>query len=122
MEIIMIILLLLTAVAIMAVSFIKKDEHPEVDRKIENFSISLMKEIYQLTKKVDSLENEVFQNEEEKSFSEAFSEKDSQSNQIMKMNQDGFSTEEIAKVLAMAVEDVEAHLTDFREKSEVVSG
>lgn len=122
MEVVMIVLLAMTAVSIFVLSFFKKDEHPEVDRKIENFSITLMKEMYEINKKVDVLQNEVFGDDGEKSFVNAVSAEESQKKQIMKMNKDGFSSEETAKVLALSKEDVETHLAYSREKSEVVSG
>jgi ATP/maltotriose-dependent transcriptional regulator MalT len=121
MEVVMIVLLAIAALSIFVVSFFKKDEHPEVDRKIENFSVTLMKELYEVNKKVDILQNEVFNSEAEKSFVNALSEDELQKKQMIKMYKDGFSSEEIAKVLALSKEDVEAHLVYLQEKSEVVS-
>ncbi len=118
----MIVALAVAAVGIFAFSFVTKDENSEVDRKIENFSITLMKELYQVNKKVDMLENKVFHNDKEKEFVNALTAEDAINKQIAKMTEDGHSPEEISKVLDIAKEDIEAHLAYSEEKSEVVSG
>lgn len=122
MGVVIIVLLAMAAVSLFVLSFFKKDEHPEVDRKIENFSINLMKELYQLNTKVDILQNEVFDGEEEKAFVVALSEEESHKKQIMKMNNDGYSVEETAKVLGLSTEDVEAYVALSRDNREVVHG
>lgn len=121
-EVVIIVLLAITSVGIFVLSFFRKDEHPEVDKKIENFSVTLMKELYQLNTKVEILQNEVFDGETEKSFADALSEEESKKKQIIKMNNDGFSSEETAKVLELSIDDVETYLAYSNDKSEVVPG
>lgn len=54
-----IILLLIASVLILIYSFLKKDPVKDVEKQLENFSISLMQEILKLKNKVTVLEEEL---------------------------------------------------------------
>lgn len=52
-------LLLIAAILILLLSFIKKDPVKNVEKQLENFSISLMQEILKLKTKIAVLEEEL---------------------------------------------------------------
>lgn len=54
-----IILLLVAAILILLLSFFKKDPVKNVEKQLENFSISLMQEILKLKTKIAVLEEEL---------------------------------------------------------------
>ncbi|MFA8437680.1 hypothetical protein [Pueribacillus sp. YX66] len=54
-----IILLLIASVLILIYSFLKKDPVKDVEKQLENFSISLMQEILKLKNKVTVMEEEL---------------------------------------------------------------
>ncbi|MDV2683173.1 hypothetical protein AB3N04_03570 [Alkalihalophilus sp. As8PL] len=54
-----IMILLVIAILLFVLSFFRKDKATEVERQMENFSITLMQEIYQLKKKIRILEEEL---------------------------------------------------------------
>lgn len=54
-----IIILLITGITLLILSFFKKDSSKQVEVQLENFSIQLMKELYQIKKKMKVLEEEL---------------------------------------------------------------
>jgi hypothetical protein len=54
-----IIILLITGITLLILSFFKKDTSKQVEVQLENFSIQLMKELYQIKKKMKVLEEEL---------------------------------------------------------------
>lgn len=54
-----IMLLLIAAILILLLSFVKKDPVKNVEKQLENFSISLMQEILKLKNKIAVLEEEL---------------------------------------------------------------
>lgn len=121
MEIIMISVLVAVAILLFILSYFKKDESTETDRKIENFSITLMKEMNQLNEKVTMIESEVFQNEKERSFAKALFNEKEKKRKILGMFAGGYSNEEIAMKLNVPEDDVEAIIILHADESEVVS-
>jgi len=54
-----ILLLLIAAILILLLSFVKKDPVKNVEKQLENFSISLMQEILKIKNKIAVLEEEL---------------------------------------------------------------
>ncbi len=95
------------SILLFIVSFFKKDRNKEVEKQIENFSITLMQEIYQLRKKVKVLEEEILIGQDERYFinnEEATETIDR--DQILSYYEDGYSLEEIEKMTGLSNEEL----------------
>lgn len=61
-----IVLLIIAAIVLLVLSFFKKEDLTEIHNEIDNVSIQTFQEIYQLKKRVKTLENEVLGSDEER--------------------------------------------------------
>ncbi|WP_062197565.1 hypothetical protein [Massilibacterium senegalense] len=61
-----IVLLFIVAIVLLVLSFFKKEDLSEIHNEIDNVSIQTFQEIYQLKKRVKTLENEVLGSDEER--------------------------------------------------------
>ncbi|PYZ92708.1 hypothetical protein CR194_13710 [Salipaludibacillus keqinensis] len=109
------------AILLLIISFFKKDKSKEVDKKIENFSITLMTEMNQINKKVDMLEGEVFLNEKERAFAEALFREREKKKKIMNLFEKGYSNDQIARETNEPEDDIEAIITLEMAEREVLS-
>lgn len=116
METTVIMALLAVSIVLFVLSFIKKDKQPEMDRKMENFSVSLMREMDRVNKKVTVLEEEVFQAEK----GEAARQHSKQEKEILIMYNEGHDAAAIAKACGVPENDVKAVISNEQHKSEVV--
>ncbi|UTR16127.1 hypothetical protein MM221_06085 [Salipaludibacillus sp. LMS25] len=114
-----IVALIVVAIILLIMSFYKEDSHPEVDQKIENFSISLMKEMEQLDTKLKQLEKVVQEDKHKKVLNHVVQDTDAVKKQIESLSAEGHDIEEIAKAVDMSLEEVEKVMVE-EEKSEVV--
>ncbi|MGO4887174.1 hypothetical protein ACJ2A9_05395 [Anaerobacillus sp. MEB173] len=93
-------------------SFFRKEQNKEVERQIENFSITLMQEIYQLKKKIKVLEEEILIGSDEKYFETPGIQQNSQQ-KIIDLYENGYALREIAEITSIASEAVEEVITDY---------
>lgn len=100
-----IILLFTLSIALFIMSFFKKDRNKEVDRQIENFSITLMQEIYQLKKKVKVLEEEILIGQDERYFTSNKTEYNK--DKILNLYEQGHSFEEIAELTGLTTAQID---------------
>ena len=91
-------ILLVISCFLFILSFFRKDRNKEVDEQIENFSITLMQEIYQLKKKIKVLEEEILVGQDEVYFSEPQTlDRPQLRDHILSLYEDGYSVEDIAE-------------------------
>ncbi len=76
-------------------SFAKKDPSKELEKQIENFSISLMQEIYQVKKKMKVMEEEFVIGAKEVS-AESESSQELTRDDVLALYEEGYSVEDIA--------------------------
>ncbi|MCT8139725.1 hypothetical protein H1D32_19655 [Anaerobacillus sp. CMMVII] len=98
-------ILLFTSIILFTISFVKKDRNKEVEKQIENFSITLMQEIYQLKKKIKVLEEEILIGQDERYFTnnqDSFITYDR--DKILALYEDGHSLEEIEQMTGLSIE------------------
>lgn len=108
-----IIILLVISVLLFIISFFKKDRNKLVEQQIENFSITLMQEIYQLKKKITVLEEEILVGQDELYFSnnEPLGQHQLR-DQILGLYEAGHSVEDISTLKQLTTEEVEEILND----------
>lgn len=106
-------ILLVLSCLLFILSIFKKDRNKEVEDQIENFSITLMQEIYQLKKKIKVLEEEILVGQDEIYFSNNTTLDRSQlRDHILGLYEEGYSVEDIAELKKLSQEDVEEILND----------
>ncbi|MFN7251216.1 MAG: hypothetical protein ACK4M9_10535 [Anaerobacillus sp.] len=95
------------SIILFLISFVKKDRNKEVEAQIENFSISLMQEIYQLKKKIKVLEEEILIGQDNHYFT------NTQTNsiiydrdKILALYEDGHSSEEIETITGLSSDQI----------------
>jgi TolA-binding protein len=113
--------LIVVAVILLIMSFYKEDSNHEVDQKIENFSISLMKEMEHLDNKLKQLEKVVKEERHVKDLNHVVQDADAIKKQIESLSAEGHNNEEIAQAVHLPIEEVEKVMVE-EKKSEVVSG
>ncbi|UJW59167.1 hypothetical protein HXZ66_18000 [Bacillus sp. A116_S68] len=113
--------LIVVAVILLIMSFYKEDSNHEVDQKIENFSISLMKEMEHLDNKLKQLEKNVKEERHVKALNHVVQDADAIKKQIESLSAEGHNNEEIAQAVQLPLEEVEKMMVE-EKKSEVVSG
>lgn len=96
------------SILLFIISFVKKDRNKEVETQIENFSITLMQEIYQLKKKIKVLEEEILIGQDDRYFTNG------QDNmvtydrdKILALYEDGHSLEEIEEITGISIEKIQ---------------
>ncbi|WP_017728331.1 hypothetical protein [Halalkalibacterium ligniniphilum] len=110
----MIIGLLILSIVLFILSFFRKDKTAELERQMENFSITLMQEIYQLKKKIRILEEELLieQNPTSRSRSSSTA---ALTEEVFQLYEAGYSIDEIAKSTGLNKPEVEqllGHMND----------
>ncbi|SDY53912.1 hypothetical protein SAMN05421736_102213 [Evansella caseinilytica] len=106
-----IIILFVAAIFLLVLSFFQKDRAKDIEKQVENVSIQLMQEMYQLKKKVSLLEEEalVAPSLDTKT---AFTEKKLTRDDVLTMHEDGYSVSEIAEITNRAAEEIESLLSN----------
>ncbi|MBU8905717.1 hypothetical protein [Desertibacillus haloalkaliphilus] len=112
-----IITLFIASCLLFVLSFIKKDRSKEVENQIENFSITLMQEIYQLKKKVRILEEEILVGHEEKYLSNTYPPTETLKQEVNDYYDSGYSIEKIAELTSLAEHEVESLLHNEKQHS-----
>ncbi|RXI99445.1 hypothetical protein DS745_14575 [Anaerobacillus alkaliphilus] len=97
--------LLSLSIILYVVSFFKKDRNKDVEKQIENFSITLMQEIYQLRKKINVLEEEILIGQDERYFTNK-EEPNIDRDQILSYYEDGYSLEEIEEMTGLPIDTI----------------
>jgi hypothetical protein len=93
------------SIILFSVSFFKKDRNKEVETQIENFSITLMQEIYQLKKKIKVLEEEILIGQDQRYFTNTQNRPLTYDrDKILALYEDGHSLEEIENITGISVE------------------
>lgn len=96
------------SILLFIISFLKKDRNKEVEAQIENFSITLMQEIYQLKKKIKVLEEEILIGQDDRYFTNSQDpiityDRD----KILALYEDGHSLEEIEDITGLSIEKIQ---------------
>lgn len=102
----MIITLFSLSVLLFIISFFKKDLGKEAEKQIENYSITLMQEIYQLKKKIKVLEEEILIGEDERYFTTNTSPLVFDRDKILALCEEGHSLEEITALTGFSQQKV----------------
>ncbi|OIJ16736.1 hypothetical protein BKP37_05790 [Anaerobacillus alkalilacustris] len=95
------------SIILFLISFFKKDKNKEVEKQIENFSITLMQEIYQLKKKIKVLEEEILIGQDDNYFtnertSTIYYDRD----KILSLYENGYTDEEIEQITGFRPEKI----------------
>ncbi|WP_179295529.1 hypothetical protein [Bacillus sp. FJAT-45350] len=116
----MIIGLFLLSILLLVLSFFKKDKTSDLENQMENFSITLMQEIYQLKKKVKILEEEILAGNEEAYFDQAEKPQTTSTlmEEVVEYYEAGHSPEEIASIMSLTENDVYSLLSKYQRKNE----
>ncbi|ERN54808.1 hypothetical protein M3689_04525 [Alkalihalophilus marmarensis] len=112
-----IMILLVIAILLFVLSFFRKDKATEVERQMENFSITLMQEIYQLKKKIRILEEELLVNGQDVPKARSTSAQKLQA-EVESLRDKGFTLEIIAEKTGLTPLEVE-RLVASREQPAV---
>ncbi|WP_088102469.1 hypothetical protein [Halalkalibacter urbisdiaboli] len=104
------IILLSVSILLFILSFFQKDKSKEVERQMENFSITLMQEIYQLKKKIRILEEELLLGPEPVSQN---SPQNKLSQDVIQFYEEGYSIEEISDATTLTPMEVERILRPY---------
>ncbi len=102
-----IIALFSVSILLFVLSYFKKDRNKEVEQQIENFSITLMQEIYRLKKKIKALEEEILIGQDERYYSNTTS--NSQivdRDKILSLYETGHTIEEIEEITGLTEEKI----------------
>lgn len=109
----LIITLLSISITLLIISFLKKDRNKAIEKQIENFSITLMQEIYQLKKKIKVLEEEILIGQDDRFYT---SNKNVYQNydrdQILSLYEEGHSFEEIEEMTGLTLEKINELLNE----------
>lgn len=96
------------SILLFIVSFVKKDRNKEVETQIENFSITLMQEIYQLKKKIKVLEEEILIGQDDRYFTNSQDRMITYDrDKILALYEDGHSLEEIEEITGLSIEKIQ---------------
>ncbi|QOY36141.1 hypothetical protein AWH56_000100 [Anaerobacillus isosaccharinicus] len=96
------------SILLFIVSFVKKDRNKEVETQIENFSITLMQEIYQLKKKIKILEEEILIGQDDRYFTNSQDRMLTYDrDKILALYEDGHSLEEIEEITGLSIEKIQ---------------
>ncbi|MFJ6411544.1 MULTISPECIES: helix-turn-helix domain-containing protein [Terribacillus] len=87
-------------------SFFMQDKFKQMDQQIEQLTLSTMQETYTLNKKVKILEEELLPTVQHEPKPNKTSQKPAIFQQILKLQQQGYSIKEIAKQTSLAEDDV----------------
>jgi hypothetical protein len=100
----MIIGLLLLAILLLLVSFIRKDKLNELEEQVDQLSLTLMHETYQLKKKMTILEEELLINDQ--SIPKPISPERDENEYILSQVENGLAFDQIAKESGVPTEEV----------------
>ncbi len=102
------------AIILFIISFFKKDRNKEVEKQIENFSITLMQEIYQLKKKVKVLEEEILIGQDERYFTvdQTSSSQTIDRDKVLSLYEEGYSLDEIEGLTNLSREQIDQLLSE----------
>lgn len=107
--------LIIVSIALFIVSFFAKDQFTELEKQIEQFSISAMQDTYQIKKKIKILEEELL-SENISGFSlptdQTQENKPLVIQKVYHLNQQGYSVEEIASQTDLNGNDVQTILNN----------
>lgn len=92
-------------------SFFKKEQNTELERQIENVSLTLMQELYQVKKKVQILEEEFMIGDESNYQAPTIQEEDEE--RIIELYEEDHPLQEIAKLTNFDSEAVEDVITAY---------
>lgn len=102
-----IIALISLSIILFIISFAKKDRNKEVETQIENFSITLMQEIYQLKKKIKVLEEELVIGQDERYFTKSEDRSEtSVRDKILSLYENGYSLKEIRDITGLDIDKI----------------
>lgn len=104
----MIIGLLIFAMLLLLLSFFRKDKLNEIEEQVDQLSLTLMHETYQLKKKMKILEEELLINEQEipKPISPIRDENENSNEYILAQVKKGMALDQIAKESGLPTEEV----------------
>lgn len=102
----MIITLFSLSILLFIISFFRQDQSKRAERLIENYSITLMQEIYQLKKKIKVLEEEILIGEDERYFTTNTSPIIYDRDKILALCEEGHSLDEIAELTSFSQQKV----------------
>lgn len=94
------------SILLFIISFFRKDQGKEAEKLIENYSITLMQEIYQIKKKIKVLEEEILIGEDERYFTTNKSPIIYDRDKILALCEEGHSLEEITELTGFSQEKV----------------
>lgn len=102
-----IITLISISIFLFIISLFKKDRNKEVELQIENFSITMMQEIYQLKKKIKVLEEEILIGQDESYFTtNKITKINYDRDKILSLYEDGLSDNEIEQLSGLSREEI----------------
>ncbi|WP_100406802.1 hypothetical protein [Bacillus solitudinis] len=109
------IILISVAILLFILSIFQKDRTKEVERQMENFSITLMQEIYQLKKKIRILEEELLIGHQPlpKSSHSRSTTKQQLLEDVVRLYNEDFTIEEIALKTTLTTMEVEGLLEPY---------
>lgn len=106
-----IISLITIAIVLLVISFFKTDKNKEVENQIENFSITLMQEIYLLKKKIKVLEEEILIGQDNSYFTNQNNDLLNR-DKVLSLYEEGYSVEEIADMTGASKEAIDELLAN----------
>ncbi|WP_078552825.1 hypothetical protein [Bacillus alkalicellulosilyticus] len=109
--------LFLVSLILFILSFFQKDRTKDLENQVENFSITLMQEIYQLKKKIKIVEEELLIGSDSYySNSPTKRSVDNMIQEVVQYYEAGYSIDNIAEVLSITEQDVQRLLATYLRK------
>ncbi|UOE95718.1 hypothetical protein [Alkalihalobacillus sp. LMS39] len=116
MELVIIILFILS-ILFFILSFVQKDRTKDLENQIENFSITLMQEIYQLKKKIKIVEEELLSSNSEPYYDQQQKQTTgSLMNEVAQHYENGYSIERISQLTGLTETEVQSLLANYLRK------
>lgn len=94
------------SILLFIISFFKQDQGKQAEKLIENYSITLMQELYQLKKKIKVLEEEILIGEDERYFTTNTSPIIYDRDKILALCEEGHSLKEITELTGFSQQKV----------------
>ncbi len=110
-----IIILFSIAILLFVLSFFRRDRTTEIEKQLENISITYMQEMYQLKKKIRLLEEELLVNHQRSPFLKQSKSAAKQQllKEVVNYYEQGDSVEEIAKATGLTIDEVQSLLIPY---------
>lgn len=110
-----ILILFSIAILLFLLSFFRKDRTAEIEKQLENISITYMQEIYQLKKKIRLLEEELLINHQPPSFQRQTKSTSQQQllQEVVSLYEQGENTEAIATATGLTIDEVQRLLLPY---------